>query len=69
MKNIMISASLRDALQDTWARISPDAGVCTLYEAVELTLDRLTGPAGNEVDQLIAQFGYRPVSNAAAKVL
>lgn len=69
MKTIMISESLADAIAETWDRVSPDAGSCSLMEAIELTLDRVTGPASKELDELIAEFGYAKVARAAAGLI
>lgn len=69
MKNITISTDLRRAADRTWNEISPDAGFCSVLEAAELVLDRLTGPASDEVDKLIAEHGYQSVLTAFARIL
>ena len=69
MKNVTISSDLRYAADRTWLEISPDAGFCSVLEAAELVLDRLTGPASDEVDKLIAEHGYQPVLTAFARIL
>lgn len=69
MKNITISSSLSTAAHRTWDQISPDAGFCSVLEAAELVLDRLTGDASREVDALIAEHGYKPVLTAFARIL
>jgi hypothetical protein len=58
--------SIAGDIRDAWYTIQMDAGECTRREAAELALDRLDGPAGDILDEVIQKYGYRDVELAVA---
>jgi hypothetical protein len=53
-------------IRDAWYTIQMDAGQCTRREAAELALDRLTGSAGDLLDEVIQKYGYPAVELTVA---
>jgi hypothetical protein len=66
---IKMSDETETALRRVWAEVSPDAIPCSWDEAAELTLDRVGGDAGREIDKLIARHGYNAVCKVTVAAL